>query len=194
MRGGTKGRGVPSRASKGCTISFYCIILLTLGWGFFLYYKPLSVVETSVAHGVAQLGSSLPNIRRVKTDPITISDKLFQDKRDAYTDVLHINSATVAPSIAQESTVNKIAASQHNDLHIVFSTDCSPYQDWQSLLVFHSAHQVGQTGLMTRIASGCDELKKVELKALYQKLWGSTYLVHFTPGMSYYNVLYFYFH
>ena len=85
-----------------------------------------------------------------------------------------------APVMAQY-----IAASSSNSLHIVFSTDCSAYQDWQSLLVFHSAYQVGQIGPITRIASGCDEAKKTELKALYQKLWGRTYFVHFTPGTCY---------
>ncbi len=49
------------------------------------------------------------------------------------------------------------------DIHVVFSTDCGAYQDWQSLVVFHSAQVVKQPGPVTRIASGCDESKKVTL-------------------------------
>lgn len=67
--------------------------------------------------------------------------------------------------------------------HIVFSTDCSFFQDWQTLLVFHSAVTVGQTGTITRIASGCSEEKKVELIALYKKLFPQ-YHVHFTPDFK----------
>lgn len=40
--------------------------------------------------------------------------------------------------------------------HVVFSTDCSPYQHWQSYLVFYTALKVRQTGHVTRIASGCN--------------------------------------
>ena len=68
-------------------------------------------------------------------------------------------------------------------LHIVFSTDCTPYQDWQALLVFHSAFRVGQLGRLTRIASGCTEEKKLELSALYAKLWPRN-SVHFTPDFT----------
>lgn len=32
-----------------------------------------------------------------------------------------------------------------DDMHVVFSTDCSPYQNYQSVLLFHSA-EVGATG------------------------------------------------
>lgn len=49
-------------------------------------------------------------------------------------------------------------------LHIVFSTDCSSYQDWQSYLLFHSAMKVKQPGKVTRIASGCTDEQSIELK------------------------------
>lgn len=29
---------------------------------------------------------------------------------------------------------------KHSDFHIIFSTDCKPFQDWQTLLLFYSAH------------------------------------------------------
>ena len=62
----------------------------------------------------------------------------------------------------------RIAAS---DIHVIFSTDCNPYQDWQSLFLFHSAYTVGQPGPITRIASGCNEEQQSRLKDLYGKLW-----------------------
>jgi len=75
------------------------------------------------------------------------------------------------------------AEAEDREMHVVFSTDCSFYQDWQSLVMFHSAHTVGQKGSITRIASGCGETKQAELVALYAKLWPQ-YHVHFTPSFS----------
>ena len=47
--------------------------------------------------------------------------------------------------------------------HVVFSTGCSEFQDWQSIGVFSSAEAVGQRGVITRIASGCDSRQKVAI-------------------------------
>ena len=74
-------------------------------------------------------------------------------------------------------------ADEDSDMHVIFSTDCSGYQDWQTIVLFHSAMAVGQKGPVTRIASGCDELKKVALTTLYKKLF-PLYHVHFTPDFS----------
>jgi hypothetical protein len=41
--------------------------------------------------------------------------------------------------------------------HVVFSTDCSPYQHWQSYLVYYTAMKIRQPGHVTRIASGCGD-------------------------------------
>jgi len=67
-----------------------------------------------------------------------------------------------------------------DQMHIVFSTDCSFFQDWQTLVVFHSAIHAKQPGDITRIASGCSEERQTELKALYATLYPQ-YHVHFTP-------------
>jgi hypothetical protein len=68
-------------------------------------------------------------------------------------------------------------------MHIVFSTDCSFFQDWQTLAVFHSATVIGQKGKITRIASGCAEDKQKELEQLYSVLFPQ-YSAHFTPDFK----------
>ena len=91
----------------------------------------------------------------------------------------------ISAHISNTSLVNmdENRANAAAQFHIVFSTDCSPYQDWQSLLVFYSAYNVGQKGAITRIASGCDEAKQLYLNDLYKKLWGKQpYRAHFTPN------------
>ena len=72
---------------------------------------------------------------------------------------------------------------EEGEVHIVFSTDCTFYQDWQTLLVFHSAVSVGQRGHITRVASGCDAEKQSKLTTLYTKLFPQ-YYVHFTPDFK----------
>ena len=71
------------------------------------------------------------------------------------------------------------------NIHVVFSTDCSEYQDWQTIVVFHSATVVGQKGRITRIASGCSEEKAAELATLYHALYPhGLYTAHFTPDFK----------
>ena len=77
-----------------------------------------------------------------------------------------------------------IADSENEEIHIVFSTDCSFFQDWQTLLIFHSATKVKQKGKITRIASGCIASKQLELIRLYANLFPQ-YSVHFTPDYKY---------
>ena len=72
--------------------------------------------------------------------------------------------------------------------HLVFSTDCSPYQHWQSYLLFHSAMKVKQPGYVTRIVSGCQEKEEAETIAWHKKHVQSTmsdkFQIHMTPHFS----------
>jgi hypothetical protein len=43
------------------------------------------------------------------------------------------------------------------DIHFVFSSDCKPYQNWQAIALWKSAQAVGQKGVFTRVASGCEK-------------------------------------
>lgn len=91
------------------------------------------------------------------------------------------SSSFVSPITAQQISNGHVQSVAK--FHVVFSTDCSFYQDWQTLVVFHSAMAVGQKGDITRIASGCDEGKKEKLSSLYLKLF-PRYHVHFTADFK----------
>ena len=70
-------------------------------------------------------------------------------------------------------------------INIVFSTDCSLYQQWQSLLLFHSAYLVKQPGWIVRIASGCTSAQQIELTQQLKKLYpDQNYYIHFTPDYT----------
>jgi len=71
--------------------------------------------------------------------------------------------------------------------HVVFSTDCSPYQHWQSYLVFYTAMKVGQPGHVTRIASGCDDESAQQMQLWFQRdiqFMSSRFHLQLTPHFS----------
>lgn len=74
------------------------------------------------------------------------------------------------------------------NINVAFSTDCSFFQDWQSLILFYSALQVRQPGKVTRIASGCTSDDEKRLNILYNELFPSLFnkkfFVHFTPDFK----------
>jgi hypothetical protein len=71
--------------------------------------------------------------------------------------------------------------------HLVFSTDCSPYQHWQSYLVYYTAMKVKQPGHVTRIASGCDPLEAVAMNEWFRndvKFLSNRFHLQLTPHFS----------
>ena len=72
---------------------------------------------------------------------------------------------------------------EEEEFHVIFSTDCSAYQHWQSLTCFYSAQRVGQRGTITRIASGCTPEEERAVAALHERLPGQ-FKVHFTPDFK----------
>lgn len=88
---------------------------------------------------------------------------------------------------------------QHGDgtkYHVVFSTGCSPFQDWQSYIFFFHAWKSGQQGNITRIAS-CGNAKDANtVRKLHDEtiaFMSDRFSLHITveyskqvkPGMTY---------
>mmetsp|Transcript_19145 Transcript_19145/g.21890 ORF Transcript_19145/g.21890 Transcript_19145/m.21890 type:complete len:544 (+) Transcript_19145:153-1784(+) len=68
---------------------------------------------------------------------------------------------------------------------MVFSTSCSPSQDWQSYVFFYSAWKVRQPGDVIRIASGCSEEQRKALTKLHTEqilIMSDRFHVHFAPA------------
>ena len=64
--------------------------------------------------------------------------------------------------------------------HLIFSTGCSTYQDWQSYVFFYHALQSGQQGRVTRIASGCNKKNETEISPMSP----DRFCLHLTPDFS----------
>ena len=70
-------------------------------------------------------------------------------------------------------------------VHVVLSTDCSPYQNWQSIASFYSLRRAGHNGQVTRVVSGCpsrDRKSEITYDTRYMSEGrGGGFSVHFTP-------------
>jgi hypothetical protein len=111
-------------------------------------------------------------------------------------------STTATDETTIIDTVGTVSPTTNTTLHIIFSTDCSTYQQWQSYLFFYSAYTVGQPGYITRIVSGCNDddddsssssSKKKKTKEDKERQWhnihirqvmSDRYRIHFTPKFS----------
>lgn len=166
-------RNVPKFGQKErrfCSPVMVCSWLLLLMWGAFLLYcwknglvdqKKINELASEVDHVLIRTETNLRH--RVGVDAAN-------------------NLHNVEVAVPHEDTVSA-PPPMDGEIHVVFSTDCSEYQDWQTLLLFHSATVVGQKGKITRIASGCDDTKKKSLDELYKKLYPN-YGAHYTPDFK----------
>ena len=82
-----------------------------------------------------------------------------------------------------ENEINDHSSSK--DVHIVFSTDCSGYQHWQSIASYYSLRRAGHLGPITRIVSGCSKPSQEEdIQAEFEKIQkhnSNQLRLHFTP-------------
>lgn len=80
------------------------------------------------------------------------------------------------------------SASSEVKYHIIFSTGCSTFQDWQSYVFFHGALSSGQPGTITRIVSGCGEDEEQTLGKFFaeqiEPMAPGRFKIHFTPDHS----------
>ena len=157
--------------SVGKSFSNLFLISWTLILGSFgvIFYRSewrsSSIFQVESVDGVLENSAVDGEQRKSSTRLNALSDKVSRPVQDG---------------LDQDSPAGKF---EKSDVHVVFSTDCSAFQDWQSLLVFHSAGQAGQKGSITRIASGCDDEQKLKLTTLY-KIMHPNYHVHFTPNFD----------
>lgn len=79
------------------------------------------------------------------------------------------------------------------DVHLVFSTGCSVFQDWQSYGFFFQAWQSGHEGHVTRVASGCEEEDAQQLLLDHDRLivkgMSNRFHLHLTPDYSKSSIL-----
>jgi len=80
---------------------------------------------------------------------------------------------------------------KYQKYHVVFSTSCSPFQNWQALAFFYFARKVRQPGTVTRLVSGCTDAQSADLKRIHSErvqplaIPGlQTFELHITPAFD----------
>ena len=141
--------------------------------------KVLNKTEYNLRKAESIILNDLKHIHVPKVDDLKELEKQMSNLEKKFSDLDFSEVRTQASKLHQQN-YNR---GQKYDLHTIFSTDCSEYQDWESLVVFYTATIVRQNGPVTRIASGCDDAKKIELTKLYKTLYPH-YHVHFTPDFK----------
>lgn len=97
-------------------------------------------------------------------------------------------SATTAAASVQPKVAGSIGTGSDVQYHIVFSTSCSTFQDWQSYVFFHRALVTKQPGSVTRIVSGCNAEDEVQARKVFSEqiepMAPDQFKIHFTPDFS----------
>lgn len=113
----------------------------------------------------------------------TSANALFSSK-------LEFINATMSRSssvLATNSLAVPPPAEDTPDYYMVFSTSCSPQQNWESFVFFYHAYKVNQPGNVTRIASGCKEKEAASLIEFHNKYiqpMSHRFHMHLTPSYS----------
>jgi len=122
-----------------------------------------------------------------------LNDNLVQiinskEKHENVPDGKDAHEKILPAGILDNPLLQKINGRGGPNYHLVFSTDCSAFQRWQSYLLFYSAYKVGQPGTVTRIASGCEgddiDKEKEFHDERISKHMSPNFKLHFTPHFS----------
>jgi len=85
------------------------------------------------------------------------------------------------------STIKPGTDDHEQEYHLIFSTGCSLFQDWQSYVFFFHALKSGQKGRVTRIASGCRDEDIEAMKQLHKEqieIMSDRFYLHLTPEFA----------
>jgi len=105
-------------------------------------------------------------------------------------EVKEIHATDKAPTSDRRVAQAQQSNPSDSKFHIVFSTGCNAFQDWQSFVFFYQIMKSGQKGQVTRVASGCteegaDALKRVFAEQIQTIPTGKDrFHLHLTPEFS----------
>ena len=100
----------------------------------------------------------------------------------------HKSDSTANLAAQEEGIKSDDSSLSSKDVHIVFSTDCSGYQHWQSIASYYSFRRAGHLGPVTRVVSGCkqnqEEAIRTEFGQIQQHSSNNQLRLHFTPSFA----------
>ena len=199
----SKGGSGSGKTSSSCI--WYVLYFVFFAWAIILYVyhsnksaalaasasaaasaeKMSALISSKLASASASLAATANHLRPHEDVPVDHASISAAESAGEHHHEETSSTVSEHPSSATSNAAVPAVSSSGDDdrMHIVFSTDCSFFQDWQTLLVFYTATKVGQKGKITRIASGCSQEKQDELVSLYKELFPQ-YGAHFTPDFK----------
>lgn len=165
------------RKKESKKVPYALIMILSIIFGACLYMdKSKSAESFKNTSSTAASSSTATNIQEANEKKFHISPQ-------------EVPPGESKPKTSVTSSAQEDEASDYNpNYHLIFSTDCSAFQHWQSYLMFHSAYKVGQPGTITRIASGCSDADgEKEMKWHTENIsnvMGDRFKLHLTPHFS----------
>lgn len=145
---------------------------------------PRTVTKQLQKHSAATLNKGKE--RQQKADP---SNK-NTEKRPADTTNKRFQHPPRVPQSAVNIEGNSDYFKTHSSpYHVIFSSGCSTFQDWQSYVFFYHVLQSGQEGHVTRIASGCSSSEQEKtLQRIFEdeieSMKPGYHHLHLTPDFS----------
>lgn len=138
-------------------------------------------------HGIAN-PNSMPVVKRTHQKSMTNNNKLdeINPKQQHQQQPQQPPSSEMKRLPREKGKVQPIGT-DNVEYHIVFSTGCSAFQDWQSYVFFYQAMKVQQPGTVTRIVSGCNETEQATLQQIFVDTiapMSPRFKIHFTPDFA----------
>ena len=148
-------RGMPRATARAATLALLAAIALLHLW-VVLFWRRAAAPRGAVLDAEARAGVGLSTRRDAGYDA-SPNVRGFVDAN-----ALVINPETYVRDRHERNVgrrLTQVPAEERrevDDYHYVFSADCKPYMDWQSVALYRSWQNVGSPGVMTRLLS-CDE-------------------------------------
>lgn len=139
--------------------------------GLFLSIECINTINEGLLLHHASVGCSKPRWNKYLS--FLKSKKFSELTKPKYLD----SRPTYIQKAEQKQEPLQASEARQPKIHTLFSTECTPYFDWQTVGLVHSFHTSGQPGNITRLLSCTDEdLKKYKGRDLAP--------THYVPSMS----------
>jgi hypothetical protein len=149
-------------------------------------HKAPASASASLAPTKAKLKSKV-NAATVEPKATTLAPPTESAPREATESKTESEEPETKESTSTQ-TATSIGSGSDVKYHIIFSTSCSTFQDWQSYVFFHEALVSNQPGTVTRIVSGCKEEDEMAARTVFQEqiepMAPGRFKIHFTPDFS----------
>jgi len=155
------------KKKKGCCQTPACFLIWLAVGGLSLSYVAFDRGLMEERPYTVEVADKQPvNIMPVEIVPVVAGGDPGQD----------VKPLTQPP--AAHDTQKRAGVAVEDNLHIVFTTGCTVYQNWQSEVLFYSWKKVNQRGRITRIVADCpnDAAKKSAFKTAVKDPRLSVYL------------------